>query len=103
MVQKESYTLLICGILFVQKSHLNAHMNGGEHINFLNILKISEGVFGRELEDTLEDETIDRPPHSMYQFGAYWIDGGFHERTESDSEELPEGELEEVQIGQTIL
>ena len=102
MVQKESYTLLICGILFVQKSHLNAHINVGEHVNFLKILKISEGVFGRELEDTLEDETIDRPPQSMYQCGAYWMDGGFNERTESYSEELPEGELEEVQIGQTI-
>ena len=43
------------------------------------ILKISEGELGRELEDKLEDETIDSPPQSMYQCGAYWMDGGFHE------------------------
>ena len=54
------------------------------------ILKISEGELGRELEDKLEDETIDRPPQSMYQCGAYWMDGGFHEQTASDSEETPE-------------
>ena len=54
------------------------------------LLKISEGELGREIEDNLVDETIDRSPQSMYQRGAYWMDGGFHEVTESDSEETPE-------------